>query len=355
MTWNLIHPRFRRQYYGMNGGGMGGGMGMGMMGGMGGMGQQMGGMGQQMFPGVMQSSKNSWGSFSSQREDWPRGWEQLTNLGIQEAFELGTFLRERYIDEKKLFGPFFDREKVFMQSSDQERTLESAQAVAAGLFPPTGNRVWNASFLWQPTPIHSHGIDRAQDMILRPKASGCPRYKRLNTTDRVKSVHQIEKKYADFFKYLSNMTGNEINGLNVAHLFELGIEIKNGLPQPDWVNGKFGDLPILPTIVALKKKLRLGEFNSPEKGKLRGGLMLNNLITYIEALRDGNQTFAAVLYSSHDDGLFALLSALGLLGDEMIPTAAGMMSAMVSHSHVWSFQDRERTGGEKTAMSVLFL
>ncbi|CAJ0937670.1 unnamed protein product, partial [Mesorhabditis belari] len=165
---------------------------------------------------------------------------------------------------RNCLDPFFDREKVFQQKKYscnhliKERTLESAQAVAASLFPPTGNRVRNASFLWQPTPIHSHGIDRAQDMILRPKASGCPRYKRLNTTDRVKSVHQIEKNYADFFKYLSNMTGNEINGLNVAHLFELGIEIKNGLPQPDW----------------------------------------------------------------HDDGLFALLSALGLLGDEMIPTAA---------------------------------
>ncbi|CAJ0937129.1 unnamed protein product, partial [Mesorhabditis belari] len=83
-----IHPRFRRQYYGMNGGGMGGGMGMGMMGGMGGMGQQMGGMGQQMggmgqqmFPGVMQSSKNSWGSFSSQREGGFNNQQQSLIMG----------------------------------------------------------------------------------------------------------------------------------------------------------------------------------------------------------------------------------------------------------------------------------
>lgn len=37
---------------------------------------------------------------------WPRGWNQLTNLGMQQMNELGQFFRQRYVEE----WPFFEFE-----------------------------------------------------------------------------------------------------------------------------------------------------------------------------------------------------------------------------------------------------
>ncbi|CAJ0937497.1 unnamed protein product, partial [Mesorhabditis belari] len=74
------------------------------------------------------------------------------NAGIDQTYELGTFLRQRYVEGSQLFGPNFDKSKVFIQASDSERALESAQSVATALFPPIGNRVWNSNLLGNQFP-----------------------------------------------------------------------------------------------------------------------------------------------------------------------------------------------------------
>lgn len=42
---------------------------------------------------------------------WPRGWNQLTQLGMQQMRELGEFLRARYVNS--FLAPEFDRKEVF--------------------------------------------------------------------------------------------------------------------------------------------------------------------------------------------------------------------------------------------------
>lgn len=77
---------------------------------------------------------------------WPEGFNQLTKVGKQTQFELGEFLRRRY---DKLIGPGdYLSKNVYIQSSDADRCLVSAQCNAVGIWNDADNN-------WQPVPIHS--------------------------------------------------------------------------------------------------------------------------------------------------------------------------------------------------------
>ena len=45
--------------------------------------------------------------------------------------------------------------QIYVQSTDVNRCLMSAQSVLASLFPPAGAQQWNTSVAWQPVPVHT--------------------------------------------------------------------------------------------------------------------------------------------------------------------------------------------------------
>lgn len=47
------------------------------------------------------------------------------------------------------------RSQIHVRSTDIDRTLMSAEANLAGLYPPSGSQVWNEKLLWQPIPVHT--------------------------------------------------------------------------------------------------------------------------------------------------------------------------------------------------------
>ncbi|KAJ4440008.1 hypothetical protein ANN_08139 [Periplaneta americana] len=83
---------------------------------------------------------------------WPAGWGQLTNAGKQQQYELGQWLRKRY---SKFLPEMYNREDIFVRSTDVDRTLMSAESNLAGLYPPRQWQKWSANISWQPIPIHT--------------------------------------------------------------------------------------------------------------------------------------------------------------------------------------------------------
>ncbi|KHJ95030.1 histidine acid phosphatase [Oesophagostomum dentatum] len=81
---------------------------------------------------------------------WPRGWSQLTNLGMQQMYELGTFFRQRY---NNLINQNYVDEEVGIFFSNSDRTANSAQAFAFGFYPAQGSFQWQEGNSWQPTPL----------------------------------------------------------------------------------------------------------------------------------------------------------------------------------------------------------
>lgn len=89
-----------------------------------------------------------------------------------------------------------------MWSSDVDRTLMSAMANLAGLYPPTGNQVWNKALPWQPIPVHTlpGSIDVLMGAILPP----CPAYdKAYAAYMQSAEIKSFDKSIQSIYDYLS--------------------------------------------------------------------------------------------------------------------------------------------------------
>lgn len=118
---------------------------------------------------------------------------------------MGKYLRRRYF---KLLGDGrYSSDKVYVRSTDKDRTLMSAVANLAGLFPPEKDQIWNNDIKnWLPIPIHT--VPRELDHVVAAKRP-CPRYKNalkeqlksaefLALADSIKEHKKTINKYAGF-------------------------------------------------------------------------------------------------------------------------------------------------------------
>lgn len=64
--------------------------------------------------------------------------------------------------------------QVYVRSTDFDRTLMSAEANLAGLFPPSGMQRFNPNISWQPIPVHTVPVAEDRVRLARPfwKAEG---------------------------------------------------------------------------------------------------------------------------------------------------------------------------------------
>lgn len=125
---------------------------------------------------------------------------------------LGQFLRQRYND---LLGETYSFKKIYVQSSDYDRTIMSVQAALAGLFMPTETEKWNETILWQPIPVHT--IPRNQDYMIAIK-NNCPKYKQLiaKYLNESKELQRIFTEHADEIALWS-----EKSGVNLTSTYDI--------------------------------------------------------------------------------------------------------------------------------------
>ncbi|MGH0183860.1 UNVERIFIED_CONTAM: hypothetical protein FKN15_013149, partial [Acipenser sinensis] len=95
-----------------------------------------------------------------QESAWPQGFGQLTQVGMRQHFELGQTLRRRYWG---FLNETYSRREISVRSTDYDRTLMSAEANLAGLYPPNGSEVFNPNITWQPIPVHT--VPDTEDMV----------------------------------------------------------------------------------------------------------------------------------------------------------------------------------------------
>ncbi|GMR46303.1 hypothetical protein PMAYCL1PPCAC_16498 [Pristionchus mayeri] len=253
---------------------------------------------------------------------WQRGWKELTNEGIKQMYDLGLWLHNRYTVENTLINSVFNKKEVLVLSTDVERALCSAQSVMASLFAPEGEFVWKRGFAWQPVPIHSYGEDRT-DPLLKPTDFPCPAYDKLMTAD-THPLQSVAESNDQLFKELTKNTGMEVNIKNVDDFYDITREMAHGLKQPDWVTDGLVD-----KIKEFKRIVRTNEFNSPVKARFRGGYLVGDWHSRINAAANGEKKAKkAVLYSSHDGTLSALLYTLGVANDQLVPHAAAIIAEL---------------------------
>lgn len=137
----------------------------------------------------------------------------LIQAGKRRQYELGKYLRRRY---KKLIGPQFSTENVYIRSSDTDRTLMSALANAAAWFPPSGSQIWKSSLRWQPVPIHTVPLN--EDYLVYqsvPCLRGVEELKEYMESPRIQAENV---KYQKFFEFLERNSGSTVRSIKDAAL-----------------------------------------------------------------------------------------------------------------------------------------
>eukprot|EP00112_Aurelia_sp_Birch-Aquarium-sp1_P003562 Seg14.4 transcript_id=Seg14.4/GoldUCD/mRNA.D3Y31 product="Lysosomal acid phosphatase" protein_id=Seg14.4/GoldUCD/D3Y31 len=258
-----------------------------------------------------------------QESFWPDGFGRLTQIGMRMEYELGMFLKNRYITNKKFINESYLHKQVFCKSSDAERCLMSAESQMAGLYPPKGWQVWNKSISWQPVPVHT--VPGDQDPYLRPWDAHCQRLNDL-VAAKQKQKEFIEKEVAnkDLIDKLKTLTG--LTDLNVRSIWRirdtLYVESCHGLPKPKWLTDKMykriNDLYFWGF-----KFIFTGD---NEFSRLSGGPLLKWINLNMDAMKNKMPgIFKLNIYSAHDTTILALLGTLGLYYGEDIPYASAVI------------------------------
>lgn len=145
-------------------------------------------------------------------------------MGKQTQYKLGKYLRRRY---DKLIGPGYSAEKVYIRSSDTDRTLMSALCNAAGLFSPSNKEMWKPTLHWQPVPIHTIPLD-GDNLVYQ--GNTCERSTLL--TDEYSDRPELRQKYYGLMKYLEKKSGSKMSKpIDMHDVFDpIYIEHLRGLP-----------------------------------------------------------------------------------------------------------------------------
>ncbi|XP_008843387.1 testicular acid phosphatase [Nannospalax galili] len=277
---------------------------------------------------------------------WPRGLGQLTREGIRQQLELGRFLRRRY---KAFLSPEYRREEVYIRSTDFDRTLESAQANLAGLFPEAAPGSPEAD--WKPIPVHT--VPVSEDKLLRFPMRSCPRYHELlrESTEAADYQEALEG-WTDFLTRLGNFTGLSLVGEPLRRAWKvldtLICQRAHGLALPSWASPDV--LKTLSQISALDIRAHVGPPRAAEKAQLTGGILLDAILSNFSRAQRLGLPLKMVMYSAHDSTLLALQGALGLYDGNTPPYAACLAFEFRGRSG----DPEEEEDGENVTVSLIY-
>ncbi|EHB09870.1 Prostatic acid phosphatase [Heterocephalus glaber] len=250
---------------------------------------------------------------------WPDGFGQLTQLGMKQHYELGEYLRKRY---GKFLNESYKREQVYIQSTDVDRTLMSALANLAALFPPVGTSIWNPSLLWQPIPVHTVAV--SEDRLLYLPFRNCPRFQELESETLKSEEFQTRiQPYKDFIKTLPTLSG-----FQGRDLFEIWSKVYDPLYCEGIHNFTLPSWATKDTMTKLRELSELsllslyGIHKQKEKSRLQGGVMINEILNHMKSATQPQKYKKFVMYSAHDTTVSGLQMALDVYNGILPPYAS---------------------------------
>ncbi|OWF40461.1 lysosomal acid phosphatase-like isoform X2 [Mizuhopecten yessoensis] len=258
------------------------------------------------------------------KDNWPDGMGWLSKIGMNQHYRLGQWLRDRY---NGFLSSDYIHTEIVVTSSDEDRCLMSAASNLAGLYPPTGDQVWNSNITWQPIPIHTK--PKYEDNRIN-MGETCPSYTEQYDKDmRSPSIAAIDKANKEFYQFLSNKTGwGPLNITSIWKISDLFVcEKAHGMNWTTWANETWKNEKI-----TVYEKLRYLDdiafrllFSGP-KSRLKGGPLLKEIIENMWHRLKGETQPKLYMHSGHDTTVAALLTALGLYDHGKSPPYAAMVA-----------------------------
>ncbi|KAG8564601.1 hypothetical protein GDO81_016526 [Engystomops pustulosus] len=254
-----------------------------------------------------------------QESAWPQGFGQLTQVGMKQHWDLGQALRARY---KGFLNESYDRREIYVRSTDVDRTLMSAEANLAGLYPPEGSQVFNPNISWQPIPVHT--LPDSEERLLKFPILPCPKYLKLQEETR-RSPEYVNKTRdnMEFLQMVANNTGLKDCSLESVWTISdiLFCESKHNLSLPSWATKE-----VLERLVELKDfsfRFLFGIIEQEQKARLQGGVLVSQILKNMTAAaHNASDGLKFIAYSTHDTTLGALQMALDVYNGKQAPYAS---------------------------------
>ncbi|XP_077784689.1 lysosomal acid phosphatase isoform X2 [Podarcis muralis] len=213
--------------------------------------------------------------------------------------------------------------QIYIRSTDFDRTLMSAEANLAGLYPPEGWQVFNPNISWQPIPVHT--VPDSAEHLLKFPLSPCPRYEQLQNETR-QTAEYVNKtiQYMGFLEMVANKTGiQDVSLESVWSVYDtLFCEKTHKKHLPDWVT-----LNVMTQLKQLKDfsfEFLFGIHKRVEKARLQGGVLLSQIRKNLTLAANAStpRHFKMLMYSAHDTTLVALQMALDVYSGRQPPYAS---------------------------------
>ncbi|KAM6360488.1 lysosomal acid phosphatase isoform 2-T2 [Alca torda] len=213
--------------------------------------------------------------------------------------------------------------QIFIRSTDCDRTLMSAEANLAGLYPPEGQQIFNPNISWQPIPVHT--VPESEERLLKFPLPLCPRYEQLQNETRhsAEYVNKTKENW-QFLQMVANETGiRDVSLESVWSVYDtLFCEQAHKMDLPVWVT---------PDVMTQLKQLKdfgfeflFGIYNRVEKARLQGGVLLDHIRKNLTKAANvsARQNLKLIAYSAHDTTLVALQMALDVYNKIQAPYAS---------------------------------
>lgn len=126
---------------------------------------------------------------------------------MQQEYNLGQYFRKRY--NALLPMGVYPNKLVYVRSTNRERTLMSAAAALAGLFPPTVDQLFNENINWQPIPIHTIPVEFDYILDSHPK---CDRHRMLSKEHHNRPEYKAwHEKYNWLYQHVAEKSGISVD------------------------------------------------------------------------------------------------------------------------------------------------
>ena len=244
-------------------------------------------------------------------DKWLDGLGELTPRGKDRMYDFGKQLRKRYGD---YLGD--TPKNIYLRSSASDRCLESASALASGLYPPKNRWIWGNDLLaisWQPIAIQTEL--KSSDGLLVPN-SVCPAADAAyEEVMRSKEVTQFMASQKEFIAKIEEKTGEKYTKLRqLDYLYDTinaELTFDEPKPVPKWINELGND-----TLQRLKQfewNAFKYDWSSKKVQRLRAGLILKELTTNMQNVVKGqNHTKKVYSYATHDTQIVTIMQSLDL-------------------------------------------
>uniref|UniRef100_A0AC34FW90 Uncharacterized protein n=1 Tax=Panagrolaimus sp. ES5 TaxID=591445 RepID=A0AC34FW90_9BILA len=227
---------------------------------------------------------------------------ELTIYGIRQEYELGLTLRKQY---NLLLGEVYRPRESLILAGKDNRTIVSALAVLAAIYPPKEKQIWMKGFNWQPIPVHTEEL---LDDVSFGLFDNCPTIsKEIYEMSDFKSMLEP---LMDKVELLSNLSGIPINNPRTFDKIIDSIKTRSLmpdlLPPPIWArNPHFSE--------SIKKWSNFLHINLIDLVNDKvGGWHFDLMIAKMEEIVRNQTNKKFILYSGHDTNIMAVSRFLNL-------------------------------------------